>query len=62
LRLYATGMPIKPVARRLGISPETARQYVRSVREKYAEANRTAPTKLDLYHRAVEDGHLPSPL
>jgi two-component system, NarL family, nitrate/nitrite response regulator NarL len=61
LRLYATGMPIKSVARRLGISTETARQYVRRVREKYAQANRAAPTKVDLYHRAVEDGHLPSP-
>ena len=61
LRLYATGMPIKSVARRLGISEETAKQYVRRVREKYAAANRAAPTKVDLYHRAVEDGHLPSP-
>lgn len=61
LRLYATGMPIKSVARRLGISEETAKQYVRRVREKYAQAGRAAPTKLDLYHRAVEDGHLSSP-
>jgi two-component system, NarL family, nitrate/nitrite response regulator NarL len=61
LRLYATGMPIKSVARRLGISEETAKQYVRRVREKYAHAGRAAPTKLDLYHRALEDGHLPSP-
>jgi two-component system, NarL family, nitrate/nitrite response regulator NarL len=61
LRLYATGMPIKSVARRLGISEETAKQYVRRVREKYVQAGRAAPTKLDLYHRAVEDGHLPSP-
>lgn len=61
LQLYATGMPVKSVARRLGIGPETARQYIRRVREKYAQANRAAPTKVDLYHRAVEDGHLPSP-
>jgi two-component system nitrate/nitrite response regulator NarL len=61
LQLYATGMPIKSVARRLGIGEETARQYVRRVREKYAQANRAAPTKVDLYHRAVEDGHLPTP-
>jgi two-component system nitrate/nitrite response regulator NarL len=61
LRLYATGMPMKLVARRLGISEETAKQYIRRVREKYALANRAAPTKLDLYYRAVEDGHLPSP-
>ena len=61
LRLYATGMPIKSVARRLGISEETAKQHVRRVREKYAQAGRAAPTKVDLYHRAVEDGHLPFP-
>jgi DNA-binding NarL/FixJ family response regulator len=61
LRLYATGLPIKSVARRLGIGEETAKQYVRRVREKYAQANRAAPTKVELYHRAVEDGHLPSP-
>jgi DNA-binding NarL/FixJ family response regulator len=61
LRLYATGLPIKSVARRLGIGEETAKQYVRRVREKYAQAHRAAPTKVDLYHRAVEDGHLPAP-
>lgn len=60
LQLYATGMPMKSVARRLFISEETAKQYVQRVRLKYAHANRAAPTKLDLYHRAVEDGHLPS--
>jgi two-component system, NarL family, nitrate/nitrite response regulator NarL len=59
LRLYATGMPMKLVARRMCISEETAKQYVGRVREKYARAGRAAPTKLDLYHRAVEDGHLP---
>jgi DNA-binding NarL/FixJ family response regulator len=60
LQLYATGMPMKSVARRMAISEETAKQYVGRVREKYARANRAAPTKMDLYHRAVEDGHLPS--
>ena len=60
LQLYATGMPMKSVARRMCISEETAKQYVGRVREKYARANRAAPTKLDLYYRAVEDGHLPS--
>jgi len=60
LRLYATGMPIKSVARRMTISEETVKQYVGRVRGKYARANRAAPTKLDLYYRAVEDGHLPS--
>jgi DNA-binding NarL/FixJ family response regulator len=59
LRLYATGMPMKAVARRMNISEETSKQYVGRVREKYARSGRAAPTKLDLYYRAVEDGHLP---
>lgn len=61
LQLYATGLPVKSVARRLGIGEETAKEYVRRVREKYAQAHRAALTKVDLYHRAVENGHLPSP-
>jgi DNA-binding NarL/FixJ family response regulator len=59
LRLYATGMPMKSVARRMAISEETVKQYVGRVREKYSRAGRAAPTKIDLYYRAVEDGHLP---
>jgi DNA-binding NarL/FixJ family response regulator len=59
LRLYATGMAMKSVAKRMAISEETAKQYVGRVREKYAHAGRAAPTKLELYHRAVEDGYLP---
>jgi two-component system, NarL family, nitrate/nitrite response regulator NarL len=59
LSLYATGMPMKLVARRMELSEETTKQYVGRVREKYARAGRAAPTKLELYYRAVEDGHLP---
>ncbi|HEX5299788.1 MAG TPA: response regulator transcription factor [Streptosporangiaceae bacterium] len=59
LQLYATGMPVKSVARRMSISDETAKQYLQRVRLKYARAGRSAPTKLELYHRAVEDGHIP---
>jgi DNA-binding CsgD family transcriptional regulator len=33
LQLYATGLPVKSVARRLGIGEETAKQFVRRVRE-----------------------------
>lgn len=61
LRLYATGMPMKSVARRMTLSEETVKQYVGRVREKYARAERAAPTKLELYHRAVEDGYIPPP-
>jgi len=62
LQLYATGMPVKSVARKMTISDETVKQYLGRAREKYARAGRAAPTKLELYHRAVEDGHLPPPL
>ncbi len=59
LQLYATGMPMKSVARKMTISEETAKQYLARVREKYSRAGRAAPTKLALYYRAVEDGHIP---
>jgi DNA-binding NarL/FixJ family response regulator len=61
LRLYATGMPMKSVARRMTLAEETVKQYVSRVREKYARAGRAAPTKIELYYRAVEDGYLPPP-
>ena len=61
LQLYATGMPMKSVARKMAISEDTAKQYLGRVREKYANAGRAAPTKLELYYRAVEDGYLPPP-
>jgi DNA-binding NarL/FixJ family response regulator len=61
LQLYATGLPLKSVARKMVISEETVKQYLGRVREKYAVAGRAAPTKLELYYRAVEDGHLPPP-
>lgn len=61
LQLYATGMPMKSVAKLMTISEETVKQYLGRVRKKYSVAGRDAPTKLELYHRAVEDGHLPPP-
>jgi two-component system nitrate/nitrite response regulator NarL len=61
LELYATGLPLKSVARKMTISEETAKQYLGRIREKYANAGRAAATKMELYHRAVEDGYLPPP-
>lgn len=61
LQLYATGLPMKSVALKMGISEETAKQYLGRVREKYARAGRAAPTKMELYYRAVEDGHIHPP-
>ncbi|HMD93798.1 MAG TPA: hypothetical protein VKG80_14265, partial [Trebonia sp.] len=46
-------------ARKMAISEETAKQYLSRVRDKYGRAGRSAPTKIELYYRAVEDGHIP---
>ena len=62
LQLYAAGLPLKSVGRRMSISEETVKQYIGRVREKYARAGRAAPTKMELYHRAVEDGHITPPV
>jgi two-component system, NarL family, uhpT operon response regulator UhpA len=58
LTLYASGLPMKSVARRLGVTPHTAKSYIDRVREKYNDVGREARTKLELRIRAVEDGLL----
>lgn len=60
LGLYASGLPMKSAARRMGISLGSFREYLLRVRRKYADVDRPAATKLDLYQRAVEDGWLSS--
>lgn len=61
VRLYAAGMKLSSVARRLHVSEDTTRTYLLRARAKYSNAGRPAPTKTDLYIRAVEDGLLPPP-
>jgi DNA-binding NarL/FixJ family response regulator len=61
LALYAAGLPMKSVARRVGVAEDTAKEYLHRIRRKYSGAGRPAPTKTELYVRAVEDGHLPNP-
>ena len=58
LRLYAAGLPLKVVAERLGVAYSTAKENITRVRMKYVDVGRPAPTKIDLLHRAVEDGLL----
>ena len=60
LALYAAGEKTVRVARELGISEHTVIEHLRSIRAKYERVGRSAPTKVDLYRRAVEDGFLPS--
>ncbi|WP_137844352.1 response regulator transcription factor [Microbacterium sp. 2FI] len=58
LRLYAAGLPLKVVADRLGVAYSTAKENITRIRVKYVEVGRPAPTKIDLLHRAMEDGIL----
>jgi len=56
LRLYATGLPLKAVAERLGVAYSTAKENISRVRVKYVSVGRPASTKVDLMRRAMEDG------
>jgi DNA-binding NarL/FixJ family response regulator len=58
LRLYVSGLSTIEVARNMDVQYETAKTYLRRVREKYAKANRPASKKADLIRRAAEDGYL----
>ncbi|WP_347957794.1 LuxR C-terminal-related transcriptional regulator [Gordonia aichiensis] len=61
LQLYAAGESQIRVAHELGISSDTVTDYVNRIRDRYRSAGRAAPTKIDLYKRAIEDGWLPIP-
>jgi len=58
LKLYVSGYSTSEVARQLNVQYETAKTYLRRVREKYAKANRPASKKAELIRRAAEDGYL----
>ncbi len=59
LALYASGETADRVARQLFITRQTVLDHIRRIRARYAAVDRPAHTKLDLYHRAVEDGIVP---
>ena len=61
LRIFADGAKAEVVSSALGIARSTVDDYVRRIRTKYAAIGRPADSKIDLYKRAVEDGHLPVP-
>jgi DNA-binding NarL/FixJ family response regulator len=57
-RLYVTGLSTAQVAEKMNVQYETAKTYLRRVREKYAKVGRPAGKKADLIRRAAEDGYL----
>ncbi|MGN6127465.1 MAG: helix-turn-helix transcriptional regulator [Humibacter sp.] len=58
MALYGAGEPVKAVAFKLGISDETAKSYLKRIREKYRVAGYDVGTKVALRTRAIQDGIL----
>jgi DNA-binding NarL/FixJ family response regulator len=58
MALYGGGEPVKAVAFQLGISEETAKSYLKRIREKYRVAGFDVGTKVALRKRAIQDGIL----
>jgi DNA-directed RNA polymerase specialized sigma24 family protein len=52
------GSSTSQVAEQMNVQFETAKTYLRRVREKYTRAGRPTSTRSDLIRRAAEDGYL----
>lgn len=59
LVLYASGLTVDMVARRMEISPYTVKHYLNRVRDKYDKAGQPARTKVELNAAARQAGLLP---
>jgi len=58
LVLYASGLKLEAVARRMSIAPSTAKQYIDRVKAKYQQHGRAVHTKTDMYRAAKDAGYL----
>lgn len=56
--LYTSGLTITEVASRIGVRPDTARKYLRRVRDKFVADGRPARTKLELARIAWAEGYV----
>lgn len=56
LSLYASGLTMYSVARRMDIQPSSAATYIKRIRKKYAAAGLSLPSKVDLHRAAKELG------
>ena len=57
--LYASGLKMESVARRMNVSRTTAEEYIKRVRAKARKAGTPLPTKTDMYRMAQRAGMLP---
>jgi DNA-binding NarL/FixJ family response regulator len=58
LGLYVSGKTTVQVAASMNVGYETAKTYLRRIRDKYAKAGRPTSTRADMIRRAAEDGYL----
>lgn len=58
LVLYASGLTLDAVAAAIGVQRDTAKTYLRRVKEKYQAAGRRVSTKIELRDAATSDGLL----
>src|SRR5690554_2775915 len=58
MALYGAGESVKSVSYQLGISQETAKSYLKRIREKYRLAGHDVGTKVALRKQAIADGIL----
>ena len=56
LRALGMGLADKQIARLMGISEDTVKEYLRRIRAKYTERGRPAKSRVDLFRRSLEDG------
>lgn len=56
LSLYASGLKMEAVSRRMGVSVTTAQEYIKRVRSKFRKAGYEVSTKTDLYRVAKQRG------
>jgi DNA-binding NarL/FixJ family response regulator len=60
-RLFASGLPLKSVARRLGIGYKTAYDHVEEIRRRFRSAGRPIDDDLSWHYAAIELGYIPDP-
>ena len=58
LRLYASGLKLDTVARRMGVAPSTVKQYLDRVRGKYEAVGHRARSRSELFNAATDDGFI----
>ncbi len=58
LVLYASGLKLDAVARKMGVAPSTVKSYIERVRDKYRQLGIEAGTKTSLYKVARDEGLL----